>query len=190
MKDDPALALPSRKAAAGRMWDALAVLMRLCPALTYIHARGIVHGDLKPANVFLGDDGRVTLVDFGLAQRPRRSRDGDAPRGVRMGTTEYAAPELICGERLEATADIYSMGCILYELVTGRFPLEGATPDEIARKQVNAQPVPPSELVCGVSWELEELMMQMLAKDPAARPRTARDLAGRLAPLVLRSLQQ
>jgi serine/threonine-protein kinase len=187
LREDPALALPTRKPAAGRLWDALAVLMRLCPAVGYLHGRGLVHGDLKPANVFLGPNGRVTLVDFGVAHRPRRARRGE---GIRMGTTEYAAPELLCGERLDQTTDIYSLGCVLYELVTGRIPFEGATPEEIAQQHLSSAPIAPGELVCGLSWELEELMMEMLAKKPSHRPRSARELAGRLARLVLRTQQQ
>lgn len=190
LKDDPALALPTRKPAAGRLWDALALVMRLCPALSYIHGRGIVHGDLKPANILLGDDGRITILDFGLAQRPRWGRGASNHGGVRMGTLEYAAPELLAGERVEQTADIYSLGCVLYEIVTGRLPFEGDTPEEIALQHMQANPLPASELVVGLSWELEDLLSEMLAKKPSARPRNARDLAGRLARLVLRTQQQ
>lgn len=189
LKDDPALSLPTRKPAAGRLWDALAVLLRLCPALSYLHARGVVHGDLKPANVLLGTDGRVTLLDFGLAQGPRRHGAAEAAN-VRMGTMEYAAPELICGERLDQTTDIYSLGCMLYELVTGRIPFDGTSPLEIAQKHLEADALAPSELVFGLSWQLEELMMEMLAKEPSRRPRSVRELVRRLAPLVLRSEQQ
>ncbi|MEP6654907.1 MAG: serine/threonine-protein kinase [Myxococcales bacterium] len=189
LKDDPALALPTRKPAAGRLWDALAAVLRLCPALSYLHTRGVVHGDLKPANVLLGTDGRVTLLDFGLAQRPRRHGAADVA-DVRMGTMEYAAPELICGARLDQTTDIYSLGCVLYELVTGRIPFDGASPLEIAQKHLEADVLAPSELVCGLSWQLEELMMEMLAKEPSRRPRSVRDLARRLSPLVLLSEQQ
>lgn len=191
LEDDPALAVPTRKPAAGRLWDALALLVRLCPALTYIHRRGIIHGDLKPANILLGDDGRITLLDFGLAQRPRgRVGRGGEVSEVRMGTVEYAAPELMCGARVEETADIYSLGVVLYEMVTGRLPFDGHTVGEIAAKHLDQQPLSPSELVAGLSWDLEDLMMEMLAKDPAARPRSARELAGRLARLVLRTQQQ
>jgi|GEM_PF-6511490 len=189
MQEDPLLAFPVRRAAAGSLPDVLTWIMSLLPALDYIHGRGVVHGDVKPPNVQLGTDGRVTLLDFGLAHRPRGGAGAFTVNGLRMGTTQYAAPEQITGEKFDATADIYSLGCILYELVTGRIPFDGGSLQDIARRQVTEEPICPSILVSGLGWELEDLIMSMLEKKPSRRPQTVRDIASRLSGLLPRCQQ-
>lgn len=183
---DPALAGPARSAGAGRLRHALTLVVRLAPMLDYLHRQGIVHRDVKPPNVFLGDDGRMTLLDFGLACRTR-DVGGDANTGERaccMGTMEYSAPEQICGDPVDGRADIYSLGCILYELVTGHLPFEGTSPVDIARKHLDEDPVCPSDLVLGMSWPLEDLILGMLAKEPSRRPRSAGEVADQLTRLL------
>jgi serine/threonine protein kinase len=177
LQADPALATPVELPAAGRLDEAIEHLVRLAPALDYIHGRGIVHRDLKPENVFLGTDGRTTLLDFGLA-----CRIGDGPSDPEtgdlcQGTMQYASPEQICGDRVDARADIYSLGCIMYEIVTGRPPFDGPSPELIARKHVELEPVCPSQLVSGLSYRLEDLILKMLAKEPHARPRRVGEVA-------------
>jgi eukaryotic-like serine/threonine-protein kinase len=177
LQADPALESPVELPAAGRLGEALAHLVRLAPALDYIHGRGIVHRDLKPENVFLGGDGRTTLLDFGLACRTRGGTSASEVDRLCQGTMEYASPEQICGDRVDARADIYSLGCILYELVTGRPPFDGQSPEEIAQKHLDLQPLSPSQLVSGLSFGLEDLILNMLAKEPDLRPRSAGQVA-------------
>jgi serine/threonine-protein kinase len=97
---------------------------------------------------------------------------------------EYAAPEQISGEPVDARADLYSLGCILYELVTGRRPFEGHSPDEIAEKHLDLDPVCPSDLVSGLAWELDDLIIDLLAKEPSRRPRDAGAVGRRLDRLM------
>jgi serine/threonine protein kinase len=184
MQQDPALALPTHLAADGHLPDALAHVAGLLPTLDYLHRRRIVHGDLKPENVFLGDDGRITLLDFGLARRARRDDALVDANDFCLGTMEYAAPEQISGEPVDARADLYSLGCILYELVTGRRPFEGHSPDEIAEKHLDLDPVCPSDLVSGLAWELDDLIIDLLAKEPSRRPRDAGAVGRRLDRLM------
>lgn len=181
---DPALSAPRQVAAAGRLRDAVDVILELAPILDYLHSRDVVHRDLKPENVILGPDGRITLLDFGMATSSRyQATDGD-PNRLCLATVEYAAPELVCGFAADARADLYSLGCIFYELVTGRRPFNGSTPEEIARKQVDLEPNCPTALVTGLSWRVEDLIMSLLAKNPGARPRSAGEVANRLSRLT------
>jgi serine/threonine protein kinase len=186
LRDDPALAFPSIRVAAGQPRDALLLLLQLLPALDYLHGHGIVHGDLKPANVLLGSRGRVTLIDFGAAYSAcaRGLRDAVADGDLRVATAEYAAPEQILGEEVHPTADIYALGCILYEMLTGRPPFAADSTDDVARMQVSEAPTCPSDLVAGLSSELEDLVISMLAKEATRRPRNVRDLARRLKRLL------
>ena len=164
-------------AAAGRLRDAIAVVAQLCQALDYVHALGLVHRDVKPANVLVGEDGRVTLLDFGLVCPARGASRAGAAAEICVGTMEYAAPEQIRGEAVDARADIYSLGCVLYELVTGRRPIDADS---------SREPAAPSDLVSGVPRELETLLLAMLARQPDDRPSSAGAVAETLARLATR----
>ena len=181
LQDETELAWPVRPAAGGRLRDAVSMIVRLARVLAYLHEQGIVHRDLKPENIFVGGDGRMTLLDFGLASRIR----GAAPRDGRptsvATTVEYAAPELLCGERVDERVDVYALGCVFYEVVTGVRPFEADSLDEIVRMQLDEAPTCPSDLVTGVSWRLEELILDMLAKRPKHRPRNGDEVAARLS---------
>jgi serine/threonine protein kinase len=173
--------------AGGRLAEVFAIFGALCRAVDRLHERGIVHRDLKPANVMVGDDGRVTLLDFGLACANRDDLAPDVLGGnICIGTMEYAAPEQICGEPVDARADIYSLGCMLYELATGRRPFEGVSIYEIARLQVHDDPRAPSELVADLPCALEALLLQMLAKRPEDRPGSAAEVGWRLGRIARR----
>jgi serine/threonine-protein kinase len=166
------------------------VLRQVCHSLDEAHARGLIHRDIKPANIFLcrlgPDDDFVKVLDFGLVKHvqaaPGTMRTGE---GITAGTPAYMAPEIALANAPDGRADIYSIGCVAYYLLTGKpvFSKEGALATVLAH--VQEDPVPPSE---GSEFEippaLEALTLQCLAKDPAARPASASELGDRLAASV------
>ncbi|MEQ9318500.1 MAG: AAA family ATPase, partial [Polyangiaceae bacterium] len=160
------------------------LLSSLCEALSFMHGQGLVHRDIKPDNVLL-DRGRPVLVDFGLALR---QREEDQRREVLdiaaggMGTPPYMSPEQIRGRALDARTDLYSLGCILYECLTGAPPFVGS-PVAVLNAHLRDDPVPPSELIEGVPPELEDLVLRLLAKEPRERIGYASEVADTLASL-------
>jgi serine/threonine-protein kinase len=170
-------------AGGGHLAEVLPIAQQLCLALDHLHRRGLVHRDVKPANVFLRRDGRTTLLDFGLACSVNDPPD----RTLCVGTMEYAAPEQICGAPLDRRADIYSLGCLLYELVTGRPPFRGDSSSEIAERQMRRAPIAPSHLSADVPGRLDDLILAMLAKAPAHRPADAAEVGRRLAEIARRA---
>jgi len=184
----PPTAVPARSgrplAGGGRLGHVCAIAGELAAILDHVHARGLVHRDVKPANVFLRavNDGpaRVTLLDFGLACRASRT-GARGHSALCVGTMQYAAPEQILGDPVDGRADIYALGCVLYQLVTGVCPFEGPTSRVLAREQVSRAPLAPSLLVSRLPAPIEELIMEMLAKEPDQRPASAGAVAVRLA---------
>ena len=142
-----------------------------CRALEHAHARGIVHRDLKPANVWLGDDGSARLGDFGLATTDRRSRA--AVEGMLVGTVAYLPPEQALGRGSDERSDIYSLGAMLYELLTGEPPFPGDDAVAIIGRHLNAKPVAPSRHRPEISPALDRLVLELLAKSPDERPQSA-----------------
>jgi serine/threonine protein kinase len=177
--------------AAGRLGEVAAIVVQLAMILDHLHRRDLVHRDVKPANVFLraGDGGgvRPTLLDFGLACRANAARPAGGAPSQCVGTMQYAAPEQIRGESVDARTDVYSLGCILYELVTGLRPFDGDSEHEIAQKHLHREAIAPSELVWGLPWQLEDLLLEMLAKKPGRRPISAGAAGTRLAMAVRRA---
>lgn len=147
--------------------QAVDIAIDLCRALEHAHAHGIVHRDLKPANVWLGDDGSAYLGDFGLATT------GQPRGGVLVGTVAYLPPELALGRPAGPAADLYSLGAMLYEMLTGRPPFTGPDAVAIISQHLSADPVPPSRLNPEISPELDALVLNLLAKDPEDRPDSA-----------------
>jgi serine/threonine protein kinase len=172
-------------AAGGRLHEVLLLMRRLCGTLAYLHDNGYVHRDLKPTNVFLRPEGSPVLVDFGLVCRfpGRRAREALEPVGLRVGTVHYMAPEQIRAELVDARADIYSLGCLLYEAVTGQRPFEGRTADQVAEQQLGVEPQPPRQLVSELPPGLDELILRLLTKDPRERTAHAVEVAEELARL-------
>jgi hypothetical protein len=164
--------------------EPLGVVRRLCEALAYVHGEGIVHRDLKPDNVLLRPDGRPVLVDFGfLAEWPAAlGRESLAADALQAGTPLYLAPELLRGRMADARADLYSLGCVLYELLAGRPPFEGSAA-EVCQAQLHAQARPLSELAPWVPAKLEALVLRLLAKEPRKRLGYATDVAAALGAL-------
>jgi serine/threonine protein kinase len=172
--------------AAGRLDDVFSTVAQVCLALDHLHGQGLVHRDLKPTNVMISDSGRATLLDFGLACRTREPGAARGSGDVCVGTMEYAAPEQICGEAVDGRADIYSLGCMLYEICTGQRPFDGDTSHEIAQSQLRCEPRAMSELVADVPCALEDLVLRMLAKRPDDRPATAAAVGQGLARIANR----
>ena len=150
---------------------AIAIAIDVCRALEHAHARGIVHRDLKPANVWLGDDGTARLGDFGLATTDRRSRA--AVEGMLVGTVAYLPPEQALGRSSDARSDLYSLGAMLYELLTGEPPFPGEDAVAIIGQHLNAEPVAPSRHRPEIPPALDRLILELLAKAPDDRPQSA-----------------
>jgi hypothetical protein len=154
--------------------DAVRLVVQIASALSVAHAAGLVHRDVKPENILLDDKGEALLTDFGIALPVMASRVGRAAQtlsatGLPVGTPEYMAPEQLRGEPMDQRADIYALGAVLYELLTGHAPHEAETPYEVAALSLMGRIDPPSALVPGIPEELEDVVMIALAADPAAR---------------------
>ena len=163
----------------------LRIIVGLCRTLTYLHGEGLVHRDLKPDNIFVRQDDRPVLVDLGIAASfgGARSREELAAEGKILGTIPYMAPEQIRGELVDARADLYALGCILYECLTGQPPFTGsATFDQ----HLNARPVPPSHRGQAVPPALDQLVLRLLEKRPEDRLGYASDVAKALVALGVR----
>jgi serine/threonine protein kinase/Tfp pilus assembly protein PilF len=158
--------------------DAAALLITLARAVQVAHDAGIVHRDLKPSNVLFTEDDTPKITDFGLAKR-LESDSRQTETGQVMGSPSYMAPEQARGHSREVgpAADVYALGAILYEMLTGRPPFKGETPIETVRQVVEDEVVPPSRLVPRVARDLETICLQCLRKDPTRRYGSARSLA-------------
>jgi tetratricopeptide (TPR) repeat protein len=154
-----------------------AVLVQLFDGLSALHAADRVHRDLKPSNLMVTHDGRLVVLDFGLATE---AADDDGSASGIVGTPAYMAPEQAVGRRVGPAADLYAAGVMLYELLTGRRPFAGAALEVAMRKQTEA-PSPPSAIAPGVPPDLDALCARMLRIDPQARP-TAREAREAIAP--------
>jgi hypothetical protein len=146
--------------------EILSLFGRLCPTLAFVHRAGIVHCDLKPNNVFIRGADQPVLMDFGLVAQARGAIGREALQGdVRIGgTLPYLSPEVIRGRLPDARADIYALGCMLYEALTGKPPFSAGSDDELLDKHLRSVPRPPGELVSGIPPELEALTLRMLQK--------------------------
>ncbi|HEX5086482.1 MAG TPA: Stk1 family PASTA domain-containing Ser/Thr kinase [Nocardioides sp.] len=151
---------------------ALALLEPIVSALAAAHRAGLVHRDVKPENVLISDDGRVKVADFGLAKAVSATTQHTAT-GVLIGTVSYVAPELVVEGRSDARADVYAVGVILYELLTGKKPHEGETPIQVAYKHVHEDVPPPSRMAPGVPDYVDALVARATARDREQRPADA-----------------
>ncbi|CAN5925588.1 hypothetical protein BH11MYX4_BH11MYX4_06460 [soil metagenome] len=157
----------------------LTIVRRMCGALSHLHSAGIVHCDLKPDNVFVRSNGDPILVDLGIASRfsGESGREAlDAYVG-RAGTLHYMAPEQISGEFLDARADLYALGCILYECVTGAPPFSGMPPGAVKRAHLEQRPSSVASIVEGISPSVDRLIAKLLEKEPQQRLGYADDVA-------------
>jgi tetratricopeptide (TPR) repeat protein len=154
---------------------AIAIALQLTEALRAAHERGIIHRDLKPANVAIAPDGVVKVLDFGIARTvPREPPDTDVRTTASFtGTIGYAAPEQCLGQRADARADIFSLGVVLYEMLTGERPFPGREATTVVRAMLEGEAPRVSTVVADVPPHLEDLLARALARDPARRPQTA-----------------
>jgi class 3 adenylate cyclase len=156
--------------------QALEIAADICRALEHAHGHGIVHRDLKPANVWFGEDGRARLGDFGLAATERRSREATEL----IGTVAYLPPEQALGRAVDGRADLYSLGALLYEMLTGQPPFTGEDAVTVISRHVNTEPVPPRRLDATIPPAVDRLVLSLLAKSPDERPQTAADVRARI----------
>jgi serine/threonine-protein kinase len=169
----------------GPLPDVLALALQLAEGMTAAHAAGIVHRDLKPANVRVTPEGRLKVVDFGLAVETQPAgADSELMTatiaGRVTGTLAYMAPEVLGGARADTRSDVYSLGVVLYEMVTGRHPFPETGVIELLQAIANKKPVPPRTLRPDAPAGLDHLVLEAMQRDPARRPATAAQLLGSL----------
>ncbi|MGA4843839.1 protein kinase domain-containing protein [Streptomyces sp. G45] len=163
--------------------DSVLWARQICAALGAAHEAGIVHRDIKPANVIVTEAGTVKVLDFGIAKRQASDTDLTG-EGVVIGSFPYMAPERWRGGAVDGRADLYALGCLLMELWTGRLPFLGGTLHELLAQHVAARPPVPSSFAPGLPHGADQLVLDLLAKDPSHRPPHAREVARRLALLA------
>lgn len=156
--------------------EAVNITIQAAQGIGYAHRAGLIHCDVKPHNVLVTPDRRVKVTDFGIA-RAMASIQPDEKHDVVWGSPLYFAPEQAAGGPPSPASDVYSLGVVLYELVTGRLPFNSSDPAELARMHREAVPIPPRKLNPEIPLALEQIIMKVLAKEPAARYRTADQLS-------------
>ncbi|WP_437616082.1 protein kinase [Sorangium sp. So ce834] len=181
----PGAAAPRSAAPREASRHMLTLIRRLCAPLAYLHGQGIVHRDLKPANVFLRDGDLPVLVDLGIAGSfgGAEGREELAVDREVMGTLAYMAPEQILGKLADARADLYALGCLLYQCLTGSTPFPSTPESELGRHHLRTAPEPPSSRAPHVPPELDALVLRLLAKEPRDRLGYAEDVARALEAL-------
>jgi beta-lactam-binding protein with PASTA domain/tRNA A-37 threonylcarbamoyl transferase component Bud32 len=162
---------------------AIDMVVQILRAARFAHQRGVIHRDIKPHNVIVDDEGRVKVTDFGIA---RAGASDMTETGSIMGTAQYLSPEQAQGHAVSAQSDLYAIGIVLYELLTGRVPFDGDSPVTIALKQVSELPVPPSAYNAAIPPELDALVLRALEKDPARRFADAEEMTAALEELRAR----
>jgi serine/threonine-protein kinase len=154
--------------------EAVRISLQLLAALEFAHRTGIVHRDIKPQNVMLDRDGNAKVTDFGIA---RAADSGMTEAGSILGTAQYLAPEQARGQRVDERSDLYSVGIVLYEMLTGTVPFKGDSAVTVALKHVNEMAAEPAQLVPGMPYALNQIVLKAIAKDPDQRYQTAEQFA-------------
>jgi len=154
---------------------------RICDALDYIHSNGVVHRDLKPENIMVDGDDNIKLIDFGIAGNEGSRRLTFANLQSVMGTPDYISPEQVKGKRGDGRSDIYAMGVMLYEMLTGKVPFTGNNAFLIMNDRLLNNPPPPREIDPSISPALQEIIYRAMERDPRNRYATAREMSKDLA---------
>ena len=164
--------------------DAINLAVQACEGIGYAHRAGLVHCDVKPHNMLVSPDGRLKVTDFGIA-RALASIHPDEQSDIVWGSPQYFAPEQAAGQAPSPASDVYSLGVILYEMLTGRLPFQATDPEELARLHRDVQPASPRRYNHEIPEPLEQIILKVLSKEPSQRYRSA-DQLGR----VLRNILQ
>ena len=155
---------------------ALEVIADACQALNFSHQHGIIHRDVKPANIMISKSGAVKVMDFGIARAIADGGVSVTQTAAVIGTAQYLSPEQARGEPVDARSDVYSLGCVLYEILSGEPPFVGDSPVAVAYQHVREDPVPPSQKRPGISPELDAVVLKALAKNPENRYQSAAEM--------------
>jgi serine/threonine-protein kinase len=156
---------------------AIKIAIAVCDALDYIHRNGVVHRDLKPENIMIDADDNIKLIDFGIAARQGARRLTFAKLSQVMGTPDYISPEQVKGKRGDGRSDIYALGAMLYEMLTGQPPFSGPNPFAIMNDRLLNNPIPPRELNPEIPPPLQEVIYRALEREPQNRYATANEFA-------------
>jgi len=156
------------------------IVTQICEGLAAAHAEGIIHRDIKPPNILVGQDDTVKIVDFGLASMAQQVGSRLTKSGILIGTPQYMAPEQITGEKIDPRTDLYSLGVMMYEMFTGEQPFRGDTAVSILFHHLEGEIAPPHTVCAEIPVELSEIVMAAMAKNRDERPQTANDLLERL----------
>jgi len=156
---------------------AVTLSIAILHALEHIHANGVVHRDLKPENIMVGSSDEVHLIDFGIAGSAGARRLTFAHFSQSMGTPDYISPEQVKGKRGDARSDLYAMGIMLYEMLTGQVPFTGPNPFAVMNDRLLNQPIPPRKLEPSISPQLQEILYRALEREPKNRYASAREMA-------------
>ncbi len=160
----------------GRLFagQAIPIACQVCEGLAEAHRRGIIHRDLKPQNIMIDEDGQAKILDFGLARLLRT--DEDLKKQELSGTPAYMSPEQVRGEPVDGRSDLYSLGVLMYEMLTGALPFKAASARELVQKHLTETPADPRELNPGISAGLSQVVLKCLEKDPGARFQSAAEV--------------
>lgn len=156
---------------------AIRLAVRILEALDHIHSRGVAHRDLKPENIMVDADDRIKLIDFGIAAKANSRRLTFGKLSQVMGTPDYISPEQVKGRRGDLRSDLYSMGVILYEMLTGKLPFSGENPFAVMNDRVLNNPIPPRAANPDVTPELQEIIYRALEREPPNRYKNAEEFA-------------
>ena len=156
---------------------AIKITLGICDALDYIHKQGVVHRDLKPENIMVDAEDRIKLIDFGIAANAGSRRLTFAKLTEAMGTPDYISPEQVKGKRGDARSDVYTLGIMFYEMLTGKVPFVGPNPFVIMNERLLNNPIPPREVNPEISVELQEIIYRALEREPSKRYPNAHEFA-------------
>jgi serine/threonine-protein kinase len=159
---------------------AVRTALAICDALDHIHTRGVVHRDLKPENIMVDAQDQIKLIDFGIAANVGSRRITFAKLSQTMGTPDYISPEQVRGKRGDARSDIYALGVMLYEMLTGKVPFTGSNAFTIMNDRLLNNPVPPRQIDLQISPQLQEIVYRAIEREPRNRYASAREFANDL----------